>query len=61
MGVITSHFDTGYEDPVWPTKEETDSSYHRVLGKVLEKVKEGKASVMVATHNEETVYFALKK
>lgn len=51
----------GYEDPIWPTKEETDSSYHRVLGNLLKKVKKGKACVMVATHNEGTVHFALEK
>ncbi|XP_003387388.1 PREDICTED: proline dehydrogenase 1, mitochondrial-like isoform X2 [Amphimedon queenslandica] len=51
----------GYPDPIWGKKSETDSSYHRILNHVLERVGEGKASIMVATHNEATVHFALKK
>ena len=51
----------GYEDPIWSKKSETDSSYHRVLGCVLERVREGRASVMIGTQNEATVTFALEK
>ena len=51
----------GYEDPIWPTKEDTDSSYHRVVGVMTEQIKAGKANLMVATHNEATVHFALNR
>ena len=51
----------GYEDPIWPTKEDTDSSYHRVVGVMTEQIKAGKANLMVATHNEATVHFVLNR
>lgn len=49
------------EDPVWPTKEGTDSNYHRVLGMLLEKVMDKKASILVASHNETTIHFAITR
>ena len=51
----------GYEDPIWSTKAETNGSYHRVLDIVMEGVKEGKVNVMVATHNEDTIHYAIDK
>ncbi|KAF2981757.1 hypothetical protein EK904_004431 [Melospiza melodia maxima] len=52
----------GYEDPINPTYEKTNEMYHRCLDYVLEKIKQRwKASVMVATHNEDTVKFTLHR
>ncbi|XP_039581709.1 proline dehydrogenase 1, mitochondrial-like isoform X2 [Passer montanus] len=52
----------GYEDPINPTYEKTNEMYHRCLDYVLEEIKHSrKASVMVASHNEDTVKFALRR
>ena len=48
----------GYEDPVNPTYEATSDMYHKVLEEVMLQIgqrKRGEVSVMVASHNEETV------
>ncbi|XP_071619067.1 proline dehydrogenase 1, mitochondrial [Heliangelus exortis] len=50
----------GYEDPINPTYEKTNEMYHRCLDYILEEIKHSqKASVMVASHNEDTVKFTL--
>ncbi|NXG08163.1 PROD dehydrogenase, partial [Sakesphorus luctuosus] len=52
----------GYEDPINPTYEKTNEMYHRCLDYVLEEIKHRrKASVMVASHNEDTVKFTLHR
>jgi len=51
----------GYEDPIWPSKEDTDTCYHHLLELLLNQVKPGKLNVMVATHNEETVLHTVDK
>uniref|UniRef100_G1R8U5 Proline dehydrogenase n=1 Tax=Nomascus leucogenys TaxID=61853 RepID=G1R8U5_NOMLE len=52
----------GYEDPLNPTYEATNAMYHRCLDYVLEELKHNaKAKVMVASHNEDTVRFALRR
>ena len=54
----------GYEDPINPTYEATSAMYERVLCEVLEQVRQrakGKIAVMVASHNEDTVRFTVKK
>ncbi|XP_031995569.1 proline dehydrogenase 1, mitochondrial isoform X1 [Hylobates moloch] len=52
----------GYEDPINPTYEATNAMYHRCLDYVLEELKHNaKAKVMVASHNEDTVRFALRR
>ncbi|XP_023793551.1 proline dehydrogenase 1, mitochondrial-like isoform X1 [Cyanistes caeruleus] len=52
----------GYEDPINPTYEKTNEMYHRCLDYVLEEIKHSqKASVMVASHNEDTVKFTLRR
>ncbi|XP_062941774.1 proline dehydrogenase 1, mitochondrial isoform X3 [Cynocephalus volans] len=52
----------GYEDPINPTYEATNTMYHRCLNYVLEELKHNaKAKVMVASHNEDTVRFALSR
>ncbi|XP_030771673.1 proline dehydrogenase 1, mitochondrial isoform X2 [Rhinopithecus roxellana] len=52
----------GYEDPINPTYEATNAMYHRCLDFVLEELKHNaKAKVMVASHNEDTVRFTLRR
>ncbi|KAM8918657.1 proline dehydrogenase 1, mitochondrial isoform 3-T3 [Lycaon pictus] len=52
----------GYEDPINPTYEATNAMYHRCLNYVLEELKHNsKAKVMVASHNEDTVHFTLRR
>ncbi|XP_031512349.1 proline dehydrogenase 1, mitochondrial isoform X1 [Papio anubis] len=52
----------GYEDPINPTYEATNAMYHRCLDYVLEELKHNaKAKVMVASHNEDTVRFTLRR
>ncbi|XP_004607544.2 proline dehydrogenase 1, mitochondrial isoform X1 [Sorex araneus] len=52
----------GYEDPINPTYEATNAMYHRCLDYVLEEVKHsGRAEVMVASHNEDSVRFTLRR
>uniref|UniRef100_A0A8C5LPR6 Proline dehydrogenase n=1 Tax=Leptobrachium leishanense TaxID=445787 RepID=A0A8C5LPR6_9ANUR len=54
--------EVGYEDPINPTYEKTNEMYHRCLDYVLEEIRHNrKANVMVASHNEETVKFTLKR
>uniref|UniRef100_A0A8C3T237 Proline dehydrogenase n=1 Tax=Chelydra serpentina TaxID=8475 RepID=A0A8C3T237_CHESE len=52
----------GYEDPLNPTYEETSEVYQRCLDYVLEEIKYSrKISIMVASHNEDTVKFTLRR
>ncbi|XP_047616039.1 proline dehydrogenase 1, mitochondrial [Phacochoerus africanus] len=52
----------GYEDPINPTYEATNAMYHRCLNYVLEELKHNaRAAVMVASHNEDTVSFTLRR
>nr|XP_054114921.1 proline dehydrogenase 1, mitochondrial-like [Callithrix jacchus] len=52
----------GYQDPINPTYEATNTMYHRCLDHVLEEVKHNaRAKVMVATHNEDSVRFTLRR
>lgn len=52
----------GYEDPINPTYEKTNEMYHRCLDYILEEIKHSqKASVMVASHNEDTIKFTLQR
>ncbi len=58
-----------YPDPTNPTYEATTEMYHNTLSECLSRVKKlkergdmaNKVSIMVATHNEDTVRFALGK
>ncbi|KAM8992714.1 proline dehydrogenase 1, mitochondrial isoform 2-T2 [Ara ararauna] len=52
----------GYEDPINPTYEKTNEMYHMCLDYILEEIKHSrKANVMVASHNEDTVKFTLRR
>ncbi|XP_053325697.1 proline dehydrogenase 1, mitochondrial [Spea bombifrons] len=54
--------EVGYEDPINPTYERTNEMYHKCLDYVLEEIRNNrKANVMVASHNEDTVKFTLKR
>ena len=54
----------GYEDPINPSYESTTAMYEKVLTEMMQQIltrDTGKVAVMVASHNEETVRFTLKK
>ncbi|XP_035207312.1 proline dehydrogenase 1, mitochondrial-like isoform X1 [Stegodyphus dumicola] len=54
----------GYEDPINPTYEATTEMYHKSLCEVLRQIvarQDRKIAVMVASHNEDTVRFTVKK
>ncbi|KAK9498114.1 hypothetical protein O3M35_003993 [Rhynocoris fuscipes] len=58
----------GYPDPINPTYEATSDMYHRTLTECLRRIKDlknkGEANrigIMVASHNEDTVRFAIEK
>ncbi|XP_018330006.1 proline dehydrogenase 1, mitochondrial isoform X2 [Agrilus planipennis] len=58
----------GYSDPTNPSYEATTEMYHRTLTECLRRIKEmkdrgedKKIAIMVASHNEDTVRFAIQK
>lgn len=59
----------GYPDPICPTYEATSEMYHRTLTECLRRIKTlkdkgeppNKIAIMVASHNEDTVRFAIEK
>ncbi|KAH6932372.1 hypothetical protein HPB50_005088 [Hyalomma asiaticum] len=55
----------GYEDPINATYEDTNAMYYRTLTECLRQVVEGKErrsiAIMVASHNEDTIRFAVNK
>ncbi|GIY11428.1 hypothetical protein CDAR_536042 [Caerostris darwini] len=60
--------EVGYEDPINITYEATSEMYHKTLTEILRQIVEDieagsdkKIGVMVATHNEDTIRFAVKK
>ncbi|KAF4074224.1 hypothetical protein AMELA_G00237070 [Ameiurus melas] len=54
--------EVGYEDPINPDYESTSRMYHRCLDYVLEEIdRNGKANVMVASHNIDTVKHTIKR
>jgi len=59
----------GYKDPINPTYEATSEMYHKVLDECLTRIQALKLSgqdsqkigIMVASHNEDTVKYAVKR
>jgi proline dehydrogenase len=54
----------GYEDPVNSNFEATSQMYHRCLDEVLKytvKRKSDEVRVMIASHNEDTIRYAIQK
>ncbi|XP_055080008.1 proline dehydrogenase 1, mitochondrial [Periophthalmus magnuspinnatus] len=52
----------GYDDPINPDYESTNEMYHRCLDFVLDEIAQnGNATVMVASHNEDTVKHTLRR
>ncbi|KAJ3651144.1 hypothetical protein Zmor_017200 [Zophobas morio] len=58
----------GYPDPTNPSFEATSDMYHKTLTECLRRIKafkdlgeEKKIAIMVASHNEDTVRFAIQK
>ncbi|XP_045503207.1 proline dehydrogenase 1, mitochondrial isoform X2 [Colias croceus] len=53
----------GYEDPTCESVDATTNSFHRCLKEILSRVKgerQQKLGIMVASHNEDTVRFAIE-
>ncbi|XP_030848185.1 proline dehydrogenase 1, mitochondrial [Strongylocentrotus purpuratus] len=54
--------DIGYDDPINPTYEDTNESYHRCLDMSLDTIQaRGQTNIMVATHNLDTVRHAVQR
>ena len=51
----------GVASPIHPDKPSTDRSYHRSLGHLLESVRDGDACVLIGSHNQDTIQFALER
>lgn len=59
----------GYDDPINPNYEATTEMYHKTLTECLRRIKHlkngghdpKKIAIMVASHNEDTVRFAIEK
>ncbi len=51
--------DMGYEDPIQPNIEETHKNYHAIVDKIMQNI--SRCSVMVASHNENSVKFVVDK
>ena len=47
------------DDPIFPTKEDTDRCYHSIVSRLMEEAKDGRVSFMVASHNEESARHAV--
>ena len=54
----------GYEDPINPDFQATSKMYHACLDEVLQNIvkrETGKVKVMIASHNEDTIRYAIQK
>eukprot|EP00871_Galdieria_phlegrea_P001890 jgi/Galph1/2701/GphlegSOOS_G1341.1 len=51
----------GLESPVWDTIDETHLSYNGLASKTIEQMSKGKSSMVLATHNLESIRNAIKK
>ncbi|EDO37792.1 predicted protein, partial [Nematostella vectensis] len=51
----------GYDDPIHPSYAATSECYNQTLNDILEECRRGGANVMVASHNEDSVRFAVKR
>ena len=51
----------GYEDPICESYQATSNMYNKTLNAVLKKVASSPAQVMVASHNEDSVNFAIRR
>ncbi|XP_065054557.1 proline dehydrogenase 1, mitochondrial-like isoform X2 [Rhopilema esculentum] len=51
----------GYDDPIHPNYEATNNSYNTVIDCIMKAVAERGASVMIASHNEESVRLTVDK
>jgi hypothetical protein len=54
----------GYEDPLNPNFEATSQMYHACLDEVLKNIvkrESGQVRLIVASHNEDTIRYAIQK
>ena len=53
--------DTGEADPINESYDKTTEMYHSVVDFVLPLIKAEEAGFMIASHNEETILYVLKR
>ena len=53
--------ETGSEDPINEGYDKTTEMYHSVVDFVLPLVKAGESGFMIATHNENTILYVLRR
>lgn len=51
----------GYQDPIHASYSATSECFDRTLNALLEETARGRANVMVASHNEQSVQFAVQR
>lgn len=54
----------GYDDPINPSFEATSKMYHSSFDEVVSNIvrrEKGKVRVMIASHNEQTIRYAINK
>ena len=54
----------GYEDPINPSFEATSQMYHTCVDEVLKSIAKtapDRVRVMIASHNEDTIRYAIQK
>jgi proline dehydrogenase len=55
----------GYEDPINPNFEATSQMYHTCLDEILKstmvKCQSNQVRIMIASHNEDTIRYAIQK
>ncbi len=52
----------GHPDPIYPTKQATDTNYNKCLTHLLEQVPQNpRLSIIVASHNKQSVQLAVNK
>ncbi len=53
---------SGYDDPIWDTKAQTDDNYHQILDILMHRITGNeRVNLMVASHNEDTIKDTLNK
>ena len=53
--------ETGMEDPINESYDKTSEMYHSVVDFVLPLIKERQAGFMIASHNENTILYVLRR
>lgn len=51
----------GYRDPIHPSYAATSECFDKTMNSIIEETAKGRANVMVASHNEGSIRFAVKR